>query len=95
MVDSNKTKFLYDWKLKLGILLAILTPAVTATGSFYRLEIRLNEKNQQTENRINKLELDAERNFATKQTMDKLSGDVSNMRDDLIEIKTLLKRKLR
>lgn len=92
---SQTTQFLYDWKLKIGILFAIIVPSVTATGSFYKMQIRLDEKNQQTENRISKLELDSERNFADKPTMLKLQDDVVKLREDTAEIKVLLKRKLR
>lgn len=91
---GHVTQFLYDWKLKLAILSAIVIPTVTATGSFYKMEARLNEKNYQTENRISKLELDSERNFADKHTMLKLQEDVAKSREDIAEIKTLLKRRL-
>lgn len=89
------TQFLYDWKLKLAILTAIVVPSVTATGAFYKMETRLNEKNFQTENRISKLEVDTVRNFADKPTMVKLQDDVAKLREDTSEIKALLKRKLR
>lgn len=92
---EQKSKFLYDWKLKLGILAAIVTPSVTATAAFFKLELRLNEKTYQVENRVNKIELDAERNFADKKTMQELSGDVRALREDMVEIKTLLKKKLK
>jgi hypothetical protein len=93
--QSKVTTFLYDWKLKLAILTAIVIPTITATGSYYKLEIRLNEKNQQTENRISKLELDASKNFADKPSMVKLQDDVTKLREDTAEIKAILKRKLR
>lgn len=93
--SNTVTRFLYDWKLKLAILSAIIVPSVTATGSFYKMEIRLNEKNQQTENRISKLEVDAMRNYADKPTMVKLQDDVTRLREDTAEIKALLKRRLR
>ncbi len=89
------TQFLYDWKLKLAILSAIVIPSVTATASFYKMEIRFNDKNQQTEDRINKLEVDTVRNYADKPTMIRLQDDVTKLREDTAEIKALLKRKLR
>lgn len=92
---SAVTQFLYDWKLKLAILSAIVIPSVTATGSFYKMEMRFNEKNQQTEDRINRLEVDTVRNYADKPTMVKLQDDVTKLREDTAEIKALLKRKLR
>lgn len=88
------TKFLYDWKLKLAIASAIIVPTTVATGNFFKMEMRLNEKNQLTENRISKLELDSERNFADKPSMVKLQTDVTQLRVDTAEIKALLKRKL-
>jgi len=92
---SQVTQFLYDWKLKLAILSAIVVPSVTATGSFYKMEIRFNEKNAQTEEKIKNLELDVARNFADKPTMVKIQDDVTKLREDTAEIKALLKRKLR
>lgn len=92
---SKETSFLYDWKLKLGILAAIVMPTVTATAAFYKLEARLNEKSFQTENRINKVELDVERNFADKRTVDDMHKDINKMQNDITEIKTLLKRRFK
>lgn len=92
---SSVTQFLYDWKLKLAILSAIVVPTVTATGSFYKMEIRFNEKNALTEEKIKNLELDVQRNFADKPTMVRLQDDVTKLREDTAEIKALLKRKLR
>lgn len=92
---TQVSQFLYDWKLKLAILSAVVIPSVTATGSFYKMEIRLNEKNQQTESRISRLELDTQRTFADKPTLTKLQDDVAKLREDTAEIKALLKHKLR
>lgn len=92
---SQVTQFLYDWKLKIAILSAILVPTVTATASFYKMEIRFNEKNSLTEDKIRSLEVDMARNFADKPTMIKLQDDVTKLREDTAEIKALLKRKLR
>lgn len=95
MSKVTETSLLANWKLKLGILMAIVSPTVTGTAAYYKLQIQLDGKNQQTLEKVNKLELDAERNFASKQTMEKIKEDVSKMKEDLVEIKTLLKRKLR
>lgn len=92
---SQVTQFLYDWKLKLAILTAIVVPTVTATGSFYKMQIQFNEKSTETEKKIKDLELEVNKNFADKPTMVKLQEDVTKLREDTAEIKALLKRKLR
>lgn len=92
---SPVSKFLYDWKLKLAILSAIVVPSVSATGSFYKMELRLTEQNQQTELKIRSIELDTAKNFADKQAVLKLQEDVAKLREDTAEIKAMLKRSLR
>lgn len=85
---------LRSWKLKLALLAAIVAPSVTATGAYYKLQIQLTEKNQQTENRISGLELQSVKNFADKPTMDDMRRNVEHMQQDIAEIKTILRNKL-
>ena len=91
----SEATLLKNWKLKLGILFAIISPTVTGTAAYYKLQIQLNEKNQQTEERVSRLELDTTKNFADKGTMESMRRDVNEMRNDITEIKTLLRKKLR
>ena len=95
MSRSAENILLTNWKLKIAILLAVISPTVTGTAAYYKLQIQLEDKNQITLEKVSQLELQAEKNFASKSTMESIKGDVSEMKQDLIEIKTLLKHKLR
>ena len=94
MVSREELSLLRSWKLKLALLAAVVMPSVTATGAYYKLQIQLTEKNQQTENRVSDLELRTHENFADKPTMDQLRTNVEQMRNDITEIKTILRNKL-
>lgn len=94
MVSKEELSLLRSWKLKLALLAAIVMPSVTATGAYYKLQIQLTEKNQQTENRVSDLELRTHENFADKPTMDEMRKNVEAMRNDITEIKTILRNKL-
>lgn len=95
MGKSTESDLLKNWKLKLGLLMAIISPSVAATGAYYKLQINLSERNQVTESKVKDLELQVERNFASKQTMDKVQNDISGLKNDMTEIKVLLQRKLK
>lgn len=92
--SRQEQSFLSNWKTKLALLSAIVIPTATATGSFYKLQLNLAEKQSVTDKRISDVELSAERNFADKHTMDKMRDDVSKIHEDVSEIKTLLKNRL-
>lgn len=94
MMSKEETQLLRSWKLKLAVLAAIVMPSVTATGAYYKLQIQLTEKNQQTENRMNRLEITSIENFADKPTMEDMRKNVEQMRNDITEIKTILRNKL-
>lgn len=95
MNKSAETNILTNWKLKLGILFAVISPTVTGTAAYYNLQIKLDEKNQITQEKINQLELRTEKNFASKETMEKIRDDMNRVKEDIVEIKVLLKRKLK
>lgn len=74
------------WKTILGILTAIVIPAVTATSAFYDLKEDVNTK-------INAVQLDTQRNFVQKETLKEIRSDIKDIRRDVSEIKTLIIRK--
>lgn len=95
MSRSIETKILYDWKLKLGILVAIASPAITGTAAYYKLKIDINDVSRVSDSRSTEVELNTEKNYASKNAVEKVQSDISQMKQDLVEIKTILQRKLK
>lgn len=92
---SAEQNFLKHWHLKLVVLAAIVTPTVTATGAYYGIRERAAADKMEVSDRVSKLELDVQRNFADKPSMEQLDQRTRRMETDITEIKTILKTKLR
>lgn len=89
---KSEYDLLKNWKLKLGLLAAIVVPSVTATGAFYDLKAKIVEKETAVHLRMNEIELTNQRNFADKDTIKEIRSDIKDMRSDISEIKTLIIR---
>lgn len=86
---AQEKNFLNVWKLRIALLSAIIIPTVTATGAFYDLKAKIQEK----DTKIVDLELKITKNFADKPTMQKVQDDLQEVKSGIVEIKTLLKRR--
>lgn len=84
-------KLLENWKLKIGILTGILVPAITATGAIYGIKEDAHQAEASLNRRISEVELKTEINKADKSLLEQVQRDVSRMREDVVEIKTLLR----
>lgn len=93
--ESTAFRILKAWHLYMACAIAFITPVVTATGAYYGLrEKALADKAEVTE-RVSKLELDAAKTFADKTALENLDARTQRMQNDITEIKTILKSKLR
>lgn len=90
---SGEQKFITAWQAKLALLAAIVIPTVTATGAFHSIETKMSERDAAVNQRISEVELRVEKNFADKTTMKELQDDVKALRNDMVEIKTLLRQR--
>lgn len=93
--DPVETKVLQKWHVMIAVLLGIASPCITATGAYWGLKLQIEEKDRAVSDRINKVELSNQKNFADKGSLDDLSTEVKHMHDDVLEIKTLLKSQRR
>lgn len=94
-MQSKEFMLLKSWHLKLLIIGAMLTPAITATGAYYGVRIKMVEDQKEVSDRVNKLELDTAKTFAEKSSLQNLDGRMQRMENDITEIKTILKTRLR
>ena len=94
-MGNNEYTFLKSWKVKLGLLTAIIIPTITATGAFYDLKASILEKEQAVNARISAVELQTEKNFADKTALQDMRNDIKEIRGEVSEIKTILIRKTR
>lgn len=92
---TKENDFLKNWHLKLAIIGALVMPAITATGAFYDLKAKMQEKDAAVSAKISALELSSTKEFADKNTLKEVQEDVKRMRDDVTEIKTLLIKRSR
>jgi hypothetical protein len=85
---GNELLVLKKWQLMLAILGSILVPTVTATGAYFK-------KFSQVDEKINKLEVDTVKSYVDKDSFKRLDDRTRRMENDLVEIKTIVKQKLR
>jgi hypothetical protein len=95
MSEAKEHNFLKSWHLKLGLLVAICTPAITATGAFYNLKADSQAQVAQINAKIAALELQSTKDFAEKTSLRDVQTKLDAVSTDVTEIKTLLKNKLR
>jgi hypothetical protein len=93
--ESPEVKVLQKWHITLAVIVGIAAPCITATGAYWGLKLQIEEKHRAVSDRISKVELDTEKDFANKTTLDDLSTEVKHMHDDVLEIKTFLKSQRR
>lgn len=84
---KSENELLRNWRVKVALLVALISPTVAATGAYYDLKGDVN-------NRISAVELRSEQTFADKQAIKDIQTELRQTHDDVIEIKTLLSHKL-
>lgn len=92
---TKENDLLKNWKLKLGLLAAIVIPTITATGAFYDVKAKIQEKDAAVAAKIADLELKSMKEFVDKDTVKEIQEDLKTLRTDVTEIKTLIKQRLR
>lgn len=93
--DSTEFSILKTWHVKLLLIGAIAMPAVSATGAYYGLREKALADKAEISDRVSKIELESAKTFADKQALQSLDARTQRMENDITEIKTILKAKLR
>ncbi len=91
-MTNGEQNLLESWSIKLALLTAITLPTITATGAYFKLDSKIQEKEALVTQRVTTLELDSSRSFADKADLKEMQLDIKQMREDIVEIKTMLKR---
>lgn len=88
--DQNTVErnFLRGWKLRIALLAAIVSPAITATGAYYNMKADLKAEIVDAKDQI-----DAK--YVRKESLDDLKEDVHDVKQDVKDIKNLLIRRSR
>lgn len=98
MSDNTKSKelvILKNWHLKLLILAGILAPAVSGMSAYFGIKERALLDKVEITKRLSDLELEVNKNYADKASIQSIDTRVRRMELDLAEIKFLLKSKLK
>lgn len=89
---SGENKVLESWALRISFLTALIVPTITATGAYYKLDGKIDSREAAVIQRVQTLELDSTRHFADKDELKEMHQEIKQLRSDVTEIKTLLKR---
>jgi hypothetical protein len=92
-MDNRENKWLRGWHTKIAILLAIMSPTVTATGAFYGMKNDIQAREAKINERVLSLELSNTKEFADKQELSEIHTDVREMRKEISELKNMLIRR--
>lgn len=93
MTSKAELHLLASWKIKLAILAAIITPSVTVTGAYYKVQSNVAETKAEIDRRVNAVELSTQKSFAEKSDLKDMQRKIDQVRDDVVEIKSILKRR--
>lgn len=93
MTTKAELNLLASWKIKLAVLAAIITPSVTVTGAYYKVQSQVIEAKTQLDQRVNAVELSTQKSFAEKTDLKEMQRKLDDLHDDVTEIKTILKRR--
>lgn len=91
-MDHTDSKLVRGWRTKIGLILAIITPTVAATGSFYSVKIDAQDREARLIERISVLEVTSGKEFADKDDLREMRDDIKQLRSEVSEIKTILIR---
>lgn len=91
-MQRNAISILSDWKMTIGLLAAIVTPSITAASLYYGLKENIVNAKAELNDRVGNLELKSQQNFADKESLKDIQKDVKEIRNDITEIKILLKK---
>jgi hypothetical protein len=90
---ETETTIIKSWKNKISLIMAIVTPTIAVCGAYYKLDTKQIEDKADINARVSAVELTASKSFAEKEDLKEMQKDISKLREDVTEIKTLLKRR--
>lgn len=92
-MSSTELKLLQKWQVRLAAVMAIILPTIAVTTAFSDVKNSIDIKDAAVNARISEVQLQVEKNFADKPTMNQIQKDIQVLRENMVEIKTLLKRR--
>lgn len=92
---KSQNELLKNWHLKLLLLSGLILPTITATGAYYDLKGKLTQASEKNDARISEIELQARLQFVDKTTLKDMQDEQRAMHDDILQIKTLLTKRLK
>lgn len=90
---NQEHRLLRSWKLRIALLLAIITPTIAATGSFYSLKLDAKDREAKMNERVSSLELNSEKQFADKDDLREMRNDIKDIRNQVSDVKDILLRR--
>lgn len=82
--DSKvEAKLLRNWKLRIALLTAIISPAVTGTAAYFNMKDSFKEAIRQSEQ-------ETEKKYVRKEAMESIKDDLTDVKSDVKDIKNFL-----
>ena len=92
IMNQAETKTARGWRTRIGLLMAIVIPTITVTGSFYSAKLDAQDRESKLVERISALEVRSGKEFADKDDLREIRDDIKQLRTEVSEIKTILIR---
>jgi hypothetical protein len=83
-----EAEILNNWKVRIAVLTAILSPAIAATGAFYSLKSEMAQA-------VEKVKEQAEAKYVTRESFQDLKGDVTDVKEGVRRIEDILLKRPR
>ncbi len=95
MRATLEESILKNWHIKLAVLSALVSPAVSATGAYFSIQNRITSETAHVSEKVNNLELRITESYADKNSLRAIDDRTRKMENDIVEIKTMLRTRLR
>lgn len=82
------------WQSRFAFIALLITPTLTAAALYWKTQIKINDNQASVNERVTQLELKQEKTFVDKESFQEMQKDVKQLRTDMTEVKTLLRKKL-
>lgn len=89
---NSETKIMRGWRLKISLLMAIITPTIAVVGSFYSIKLDARDRDAAMSQRVSALELNTQKQFADKDELKEIRKDIHSLDDKVTGIQDLLLR---
>lgn len=94
-MEQKESSLLKNWQIKIALLTSIVMPTITATGAYYNLSDKMTASKTEYSEKVSSLELKITQSFADKASLQRIDERTQKIQNDITELATIVKRRLR